>query len=293
MKMMDDSLQLLLKNMALEQLAKTQIGVQLEAAIHHLESLQKHFNALHEKLDELEMTGVKAATMISFAILKKIADGKKPSELDNDDWKDIAGVVSEYVILGEDQRYSMLIFGMYERYIRFSISMIADIVPDSVSKTVISLADELHSKTEELASGLISESTYTEDCLWISLEAMIKLFASTAALAKDDRISEFTQAIASFAFEFGRLRLYQREQEIVNQFLESQYQLDTELEAKYTSYIEALEKESEQFYLLVDNAFSPNFRNAFLHSVMLAQAAGVREIDVLSSTSDIDAFFLD
>lgn len=87
--------------------------------------------------------------------------------------------------------------------------------------------------------------------------------------------------------------LYSRELEIVNQFVESQYQLDAELEKKYTAYLEDLQRESEKFCTLIDNAFAPNFRDAFLHSVLLARTVGVKVEDILSTTKDIDSFFLD
>lgn len=289
--MMDNSLQNLLKDMALEQLAQSQIGQQLSKAIAIFETAQNHFYALYEKQNELGMTGVKAATMITFAILRKIAEGKKPAELDANDWKEIASTVSEYAVLADDQTYSVFIFGMYERYIRNSIEQISDVVPESVVVSVTALADELHGKAVSLRAGSISEVAYTEDCLWISLEAMIKLLASTTALAGDERITEFAQAVASFAFEYGRLMLYRRELEIVNQYVESQYQLDAELEAKYAAYLDDLQKETEQFYVLIDNAFAPNFADAFLHSILLAKAAGVAESEILTSNEDIDSFF--
>lgn len=290
---MDNNLQYMLQNMALEQFAKTEIGQQLANAVHILESAQQHFYAVYEKQDELGMTGVKSATMITFAILRKIADGKKPSEFIADDWKEIAGIVSDSAVMGDDQNYSIFIFGLYESYIRFCIAQIAPVVPESITASVSNLADELCQKAEALKSGKISEVAYTEDCLWISLEAMFKLLASTAALIKDDRVTEFAQAAASFAFEYGRMMLYSKEQEIVNEFIESQYQLDAELEAKYAVYIDSLQKEAEQFYSLIDNAFITNFKDAFLHSVLLAKAAGVCEEDVLSSEAAIDTFFLD
>lgn len=64
------------------------------------------------------------------------------------------------------------------------------------------------------------------------------------------------------------------------------------MEQKYATYLEELQKESEQFYTMIDNAFAPNFRDTFLHSILLARAAGVKEGDILSSTEDIDSFFL-
>ena len=54
-----------------------------------------------------------------------------------------------------------------------------------------------------------------------------------------------------------------------------------------------LKKESEKFCTLIDNAFAPNFRDAFLHSVLLAKALGVNEKEILFTTEDIDSFFLD
>ena len=170
---------------------------------------------------------------------------------------------------------------------------IEETISKETAASINGLADELNSKADALSSGYISEVTYIEDCLWISLEAMIKLLACTVALYGDQRITDFAQAFASLAFEYGRLMLYSRELEIVNQFVESQYQLDAELEQKYVAYLEDLKKESQQFYTLIDNAFAPNFRDAFLHSVHLAKATGVKEEDILSSTEDIDAFFID
>lgn len=291
--MMEQNLEQFLKELALDQLMKSPVGEKLHQAMQIFQTVHNHYVALAEKQDEMGMTGIKAVTMLTFAILRKIADGKKPSELDEQDWKDIAAAVSEYAVLKDDQQYSVFIFSLYESYIRNSVVQIEEIVPEETAKVIYALADELHDKAVSLGAGYISEVAYTEDCLWISLEAMIKLLACTATRYGDERITEFAQAFASYAFEYGRLMLYSRELEIVNQFIESQYQLDAELEQKYAAYLEDLQKESQQFYALLDNAFAPDFREAFLHSVLLAKAAGVKEEDILSSTEDIDSFFLD
>ena len=272
---------------------KSPLGDQLQHAMHIFDKVQAHYFALAEKQDEMGMTGIKVVTILTFSILRKIASGKNPSELNKDDWKDIAADVSKYAVLADDQQYSVFIFNLYESYIRHSVQQIEGIISEETASVINDLADELHSKADALSAGYISEVTYIEDCLWISLEAMIKLLACTAYLRGDQQIADFAQALASYAFEYGRLMLYSRELEIVNQFIESQYQLDVELEQKYTAYLEDLQKESQQFYTLIDNAFAPNFRDAFLHSILLAKAVGVNEDEILSSTEDIDSFFLD
>ena len=290
---MEQNLENLLKDLALEQLMKSPLGDQIQHAMHIFDKVQAHYFALAEKQDEMGMTGIKAVTVLTFAILRKIADGKLPSQLDGQDWKEIAAVVDQYAVLADDQQYSVCIFSLYERYIRHSVIQIEEIISEETAAMINGLADELRSKADALGAGYISEITYIEDCLWISLEAMLKLLASTAMLCNDQRIADFAQALTSYAFEYGRLMLYSRELEIVNQFIESQHQLDAELEQKYAAYLEDLQKESQQFYTLIDNAFAPNFRDAFLHSILLAKTVGVKEEEILASTEDIDSFFLD
>lgn len=290
---MEQNLEQLLKDLALDQLMKSPLGEQFQQAMHIFDKVQSHYVALAEKQDEMGMTGVKVVTILTFSILRKIASGKMPSELNKDDWKDIAADISQYVVLADDQQYSVFIFNLYESYIRNSVMQIEEIISEETAATINGLADDLRSKADALSSGYISEVTYIEDCLWISLEAMIKLLACTAELYCDQRITDFSQALASYAFEYGRLMLYSRELEIVSQFIESQYQLDAELEQKYAAYLDDLQKESEQFFILIDNAFAPNFRDAFLHSILLAKTAGVKEEEILTATEDIDSFFLD
>ncbi len=290
---MDQSIEQLLKDLALDQLIKTPIGNKLQQAIHIFQTAQNHYFAIAEKQDELGMTGIKVATTLTFSILKKIADGKVPSELNAQDWKEIAATVSQYALLNDDQQYSVFVFALYERYIRHSIMQIEEIISEETAEAIISLADQLHDKAVNLSERCISEEAYTEECLWISLEAMVKLLACTAIFFGDQRVADFAQALTFYAFEYGRLMLHKRELEIINQFVESQYQLNAELEQKYAEYLENLQRESHKFYTLIDNAFAPDFREAFLHSVILARAVGVNEKEILTSTEEIDAFFLE
>ena len=289
---MEQNLNGLLKDLALDQLMKSPLGEHLLRAVSILDKAQNHYVAFAEKQGELEMTGIKAITILTFSILRKLAGGKKASELSKDDWKDIATDVSQYAVIADDRQYSVYIFNLYETYIRHSVMQIEEILSKETATVINGLADELHSKADVLLSGYISEITYIEECLWISFEAMIKLLACVASLYGDQRIADFAQAVTSYAFEYGRLMLYNRELEIVNQFIESQYQLDAELEQKYAAYLGELQKEAQQFYRLIDNAFAPNFRDAFLQSARLAKIAGVKENEILASIEDVDSFFL-
>ena len=270
---------------ALEQLMNTPAGEKLQQALQLIQTMQEHLSALSAKEDAPSVTGAKAATVLTIAVWKKIAGGKSLSSFDAEDWKELGHVVSEYAILPDDEQYSIFIFQLYEKYIRSSAEMIARLTSPKNVEAIMSLADELHNKEMLIRNGQLSEVAYTEDCLWISLVAMIKLIASSVSMFCGQQTTEFAQALSSCAFEYG--------QTLVTQFIESQYRLDEELEKQYAEYLLELETQSTQFYALIDHAFDPDFRTAFLHSILLAEATGVKNSEILSSTEDVDSFFLD
>lgn len=279
--------------LALEQLMKTPAGEKFQQAVQLIQSMQEHLTALSEKEEAASVTGVKAATVLTLGVLKKIAGGKNPSSFDAEDWEELAHTVSEYAVLLDGEQYSIFVFQLYEKCIRASAASIQGFASCETVEAIKKLADELHDREALFRDGKLSEGNYTEDCLWISLEAMVKLIAFSASMFCGQQTAEFTQALASCAFEYGRLMLYRKEQALVTQFIESQYRLDEELEKQYAEYLAELETQSKQFYALIDHAFDPDFRTAFLHSILLAEAAGVKESEILSSTEDIDSFFLD
>ena len=130
MKKMEQKLEQFLKDLALEQLMNSPLGEQLQKAMHIFDTVQRHYFALADKQDEMGMTGIKAVTIMTFAVLKKIADGKKPGELNEQDWKDVAAAVSKYAVLADDQQYSVFIFSLYERYIRNSVVQIEELISE-------------------------------------------------------------------------------------------------------------------------------------------------------------------
>ena len=289
---MKESINAYLANLAIEELMQSKWGEKLKQAIALFESAQEHLYALADKKDEAEMTQVKMATVLVVSVLTKVSKGKLPTQFTADDWKSVVSDVSEYAILQDDQKYSEFVFFMYEKYIRFYGRQISIYGSDETVNSILSLADELQKKAEALNNGEMSEEAYIEDCMWISLEAIVKLLASTAMRLGDNEYTRFAEALALFAFEYGRLRLFRQEQELLDMYLVSQYALDKQLQDKYEAYIAELKKQSEQFMCLIDNAFAPDFRDAFLNSILLSQSAGVSSEEILLTDEDIDDFFL-
>ena len=70
-----------------------------DAAVEIIHNIQNHYFAIIEKQDELDVLGIRTATVMVFAVLRKIAEGKRPCSFDSDDWKDITVSISKNAIL--------------------------------------------------------------------------------------------------------------------------------------------------------------------------------------------------
>ena len=156
------------------------------------------------------------------------------------------------------------------------------------------LALDLQNKTEAFRNDEIGEIAYIEDCMWISLEAMIKLLSAWLGTIMKGlpEYYELLHAVTMFAFEYGRLKLWSKEQELLEEYIEKQYILDEELQAKLDAFNAELAEEADMFNILVDRAFDSDFKEALMGSVILAKAAGVEEDEILSSVDEIDEFFM-
>ena len=143
----------------------------------------------------------------------------------------------------------------------------------------------------------ITEPAYVEECLWLSLEGMMKLLSSLLSskleVLMGDGYGQLTEAVSQLAFEYGRYVLYARENEMLDEYLQYQYELDEQLKNRYTAYMEEVNRQRERFESLIDDAFNPNLRDSLMQSAALAREAGVKEEEILRTMGDIDDFFMD
>lgn len=262
--------------------------------------VQENLNAFVESDDDIKRKLIKAATVFQIFLVQTLAEGKKPKDLTNEDWKIIAEKVSQYAIMSDDQQYSVFIFTLYADYIDTSVDWLigratdeaAAKAMDEAGACIKELSASIRYKTEQLHCGELSEVDYIEGCLWISLEAMIKLFAYSLMPKIGPEFTYLTQAVAQLAFEYGRLVLLTREQKLLESYIENQHVLDEKLQAEYEEYLAELNEYSDRFRGLIDAAFTPGIHDALMHSADLARAAGVKEEELLTSIEDVDDFFL-
>ena len=288
--------QLDIKDLTIGILKDTPAEAEIEKAFALYEKAQNTALALSDIGDQQDLTLTKVGTVLSLNLFGLLLGGKKPKDLTKEDWEKIATEVTDKAILMDGQSYSVYVFDLYSEYIDLSAKVLSKRDPENKRQKKIeaieTLSKELQTKKEQLENGTISEVAYTEDCLWISLDAMIKCMATYIGCFTGEELADLISAASMLAFEYGRLTLYRKEQAILEEYIQNQYLLDEQLEIKFNAFKSELQEESERFNALIDNAFDPDFRDTLKGSVELARAAGVKEEEILQSVDDIDDFFL-
>ena len=282
-----------LQELPIDELIASPAGQKLLQALEVVQSLQKHMDALMEKDEDERLTLLKIGTVFQLFLVDTLASGKKPNELTNEDWKNIAAQVSRYAILEEGQSYSEFVFSRYSDFIRISAKAISNTASQENVKAISSISDEMDRLCDQLKKETITEAAYVEDCLWLSLEAMVKLLSASLGAHVGEEFSKLTQAVSQLAFEYGRYVLYSKEQALLEAYLDNQRILDDELQRQYDTFLQELQENAAQFQSLIDNAFSSDIHDSLIHSAALARAAGLQETEVLNSIEDVDSFFLD
>ena len=282
----------IIKDVTFEYIQNSELGEKLQPAFQSLQKAQEAAYAYVNDDSSDELKKIRIGTMLTFSILRKCISGKSISQFDSKDWNEIAASVVEYAVIQGDERYSIRIFSMYADYVDASANLLeSQGVNLDKCDAIRALSEKVRFLTDEFVQQNISEVDYTEQCLWILLEAMIKLLSAYTNIFIADDKAEFIENAAMFAFEYGRYTLYKQEQEMLQLYLEHQCLLDNELEQKLADYKIALKRKQDEFNKLIEDAYSPDIMNRLKASVDVAKNVGVDENEILDTVDKVDDFF--
>ncbi len=276
----------------LEQIVNSDIVGEIRKTINAIQRAQMAIAKLVNSDDQDSALKLRIGTVLTSAILSKIIAGKKPKDFTEEDWKEIANTVVDEAVLIDEQTYTENVFLFYADYIDASASLFEANLSEEKVQAIHKLANDLRNQTEALTSETIAEAQYVERCLWISLEAMIKVISATIALKAVPEVAKLIDGASSYALQYGRLVLYRKEQWIINEYLANQKQIDNELGARHEAYTQELEKQARLFQHLIDTAFAEDFAKSLQGSIELARKAGVVENELLHNLDEADEFFM-
>ena len=280
-----------LQKQAIDDLIESPAAQRLAQIMDVISSVQRNLYTLATGEDGDQLNLLKIGTVFQIFLVDKLAAGRKARELEPREWGDLLGKISKYAILEEGQSHSEFVFLLYADYIDLSAKVVSKLISEDSCASINKLSAELRQKAAQLQHEEIKEAGYVDDCLWISLEAMVKLLSSTLSAAAGEERSRLVQAVSQLAFEYGRHTLYAREQSILSAYIENQRTLDKQLQQQYDAFCREAAEQSEQFRRLIRDAFSPDIHDSLLRSAALARAADAKEAELLTSLDQIDAFF--
>ena len=282
-----------LQEIAIDELRNSPAGKKITQAMETVAAVQRNLCALAESEDSTQLNLLKIGTVFQIFLIDTLASGADPKKMKPEEWGSIASKVSQYAVFEEGQSYSEFVFTLYADYIDLSAKGLSKFISKEALASIKSISTAIRGKTVLFRKEAISESSYVDECLWLSLEAMIKLLSSSLTMLIGAEYSQLAQAVSQLAFEYGRYVLYAKEQEILTAYIENQYILDEQLQQQYDAFQAELSQQAEVFNQLINQAFSSTIRESLMRSAELARAAGVREEEILTSIDDIDAFFMD
>lgn len=280
-------------NLSIDDLLDSPVGKLAQRAIETVSLVQRALYAISESEDSTLFSLLKIGTVFQLFLINTLLGGKKPEELSEDDWRGIASQVAEYAVFKDGQSYSVFVFNTYADYIETSANVLLKAkAPEDKVKEIKAIASELRVNAELLESGELTEIKYTEECLWSSLEGMIKCLSLLPTLVVGAEFGQLIQATAQLTFEYGRYALYSKEKALLTAYIENQYKLDEKLQQEYEEYLAEVNEQAKKFQSLIDAAFTPEFHESLLESVALARATGVKEEELLTTIDEIDDFFM-
>ena len=280
------------KMMSIEALLDPSNIEQLKKAMSVIHKAQNNIAVLRGNENSDKTNILKVGTTLTAAILQKIQTGKLPADFTIEDWEEVVDYVSEYAVKADETVYSAYVFMLYAWFIDKSVEQISPRVSDEKQSAILALSNEIRIRTEQLSNEELDEVEYIDSCLWICLEAMIKLLSGTIDAALGFDKEQVVGAAMMLGMEYGRFVLYKQEHELVTEYLKNQKILDVELAMKYDQYMEELNAQSSQFEAFINIAFEPNFGEVLNNSVNLARAAGVAESEIMKTTEDVDDYFM-
>lgn len=281
-----------LADIAFEVLEDIPAAQGLKKALDIFASVQEDLAELSNQRDHQALLLVKIGTVLTFSLISKTRGGTAIGNLTGDDWKDVYEAVSHYAVRMDGASYSAFIFKMYADYIDASLVLIEGRSRPNDRAQVHALADDLRSQARGIATGTIPEAAGTETCLWLALEAVMKIQCLYLSAALGDK-QQLAMAIAQLAFEVSRYQMYAREQEVISPCISRQHELDEELDQRYQAFIADANEASTRLLDLVYHAFSPDMAQRLKGSVELARELGVESEKILDSQEKIDAYFLE
>lgn len=226
---------------------------------------------------------IEGGTSFAYAIAKKRREGKRISEFDSKDWKEILKASGAGTLKGGVRGISI--------YTLTNFTATPAAVASSLCTASFGIAEQAHL----LRTGKISERQFITNSEILCLDASVSALSSClgqALIPVPFLGAVIGNTIGTLLYQMAKDTLSEREQKLIADYLEDLKELEIALDRKYRDYLKELNDGIRIYYQMLEKAFSPNYEEALVGSVALALGLGVPCNELLLTTADVDNYFM-
>lgn len=226
---------------------------------------------------------IEGGSTFTKSIIKKKKAGKKISEFDINDWKEVSGNSGKGFLKGNVRGASIYTLTNYTA------------TPAAVASSLVTASFGVAEQAHLLRQKEISELEFIENsemlCMDVSISALSSFIGQTF-IPIPVVGAVIGNTVGMVMYQAGRGKLSEYEQRILCNYKDSLQKLDGQLDDEYIDTIRLLSKDIELYMDLLDNAFSEDIEIAFKGSVYLAKNHGVDKDKILDSSDMVHEFFM-
>ena len=228
--------------------------------------------------------GVEAATSFVISIVKKRRGGKKFSEFDLSDWKEIAEDTGVGAVKGGARGATV--------YVLTNFTATPAAVANGLVTASFSIAEQAH----KFRTGEISEVDFISNSEIVCLDAAVSAASSLVgqSLIPIPVVGAIIgNAVGTMVYKIAKDHLSEKEQALLKSYYSEIETLCAELDKHYNGLLSELSADMTHYLNILDQAFSTDPRVAIAGSIELAKQMGVPCEEILDTKEKIDSYFLD
>lgn len=227
---------------------------------------------------------IEGVMTLCMAIIEKKKDGRKLNEFSEEDWKDIADSTGKGTLKGGVRGASIYTLTNFTA------------TPATVASAIVTASFGIAEQAHQLKQGRVDEQRFIENSEMLCLDASVSAlssFAGQVLIPIPVLGAVLGNTVGIMMYQIAKDSLATREQKIFEEYLNSVYQANLELQEQYQKFVSEICKDTQIFMELLDRAFAPDICLAFEGSVDLAKSCGVPVDEILDSKEKITSYFMD
>lgn len=226
---------------------------------------------------------VEGGAAFCIGVYKKRKSGKKLSEFDEDDWKE----------LGLDTAKSGAKGGVRGASVYAMTNFTA--TPAAVASSLVTATFGVLAEMKKLQTGKIDQEEFLINseilCMDVTVSAVSTVLGEV--LIPIPILGAILGNVTGmFLYEIAKSNMSEEERLVIQTYNWNRMELEKKLNRQYQTIMGQLNEKMQNYHSLVEWAFSEDANEAFAGSVKIAEYCGVREDKRLRSKWDIDRYFL-